>query len=617
MKLSKKLSIAVSCAALAGLAMNLVACGGNASGGGSGAKEPLKDKYSVNYNLNYDGGGVRAVELQAGQRAVDWNAVRDGHTLVGWYTDAACTNEYVFSRRIHSDLELYASWEKLGDTVTVKFDANSLGNTHPETAELVKGSKINRALAPDIDKIGFDLEGWYTDAECKNKWNFDTQTVDGDITLYANYTYDDSVYRDENGAPVFENVQINIWLSTDYGARDGLKEIVDKFNAEYEGRIRINANTNLVTQNLFSLRFQETANKNMGYENYYTVPDVYDLAGIECDYSRWYSGLMQDSMFDGSLCSVPMVAAVPYIVYNKDLMAKYNDDLRLPGSYTRFAQLLDAAYAGEARDNPSFTPAVTGNSWPYRVLGSTTAFLQNGAKYYDYKDGKYYTPWTDATVAAGAKTAFENIYAFLGADGKYGGVINEDNGKGYNNRGGNDNVTIADVARGDALIGVVNFPGDSATVVRNPDIGVMPLSGLYSDGASKNLVPAYSLGIGFYKAQDLSNTELAACAVFADYASKHSYFCSKSGWFPIEKSATSCDEFAKSDILAYRYMSEHFKNIGDPENFVSLYGNPEYKSLVENFAEDTIVPYLHGDGSDDIDSLVEVSAKTIGGRIAF
>ena len=49
---------------------------------------------------------------------------------------------------------------------------------------VIDGSKLT---PPDSTKAGYDLADWYLDSDFNTLWNFDTDTVDSDITLYAKW----------------------------------------------------------------------------------------------------------------------------------------------------------------------------------------------------------------------------------------------------------------------------------------------------------------------------------------------------------------------------------------------------------------------------------------------
>ena len=67
---------------------------------------------------------------------------------------------------------------------TVCFDANGHG-TAPGAVSVVAGECIEKPADPSAD--GFLFTGWYRDADAMSAWNFDVDTVNGDITLYAGW----------------------------------------------------------------------------------------------------------------------------------------------------------------------------------------------------------------------------------------------------------------------------------------------------------------------------------------------------------------------------------------------------------------------------------------------
>ena len=70
-------------------------------------------------------------------------------------------------------------------TYTVTFDAQGHG-TAPKAQTVNKGGKANEP-AP-LTEEGWTFEGWYKEADCENKYNFATETVEKNITLYAKWT---------------------------------------------------------------------------------------------------------------------------------------------------------------------------------------------------------------------------------------------------------------------------------------------------------------------------------------------------------------------------------------------------------------------------------------------
>ena len=72
----------------------------------------------------------------------------------------------------------------VGSTYTVTFNANGHG-TAPATQNVTSGGKATEPAAPTA--TGFTFGGWYTEAECTNKYNFSTAVTEN-ITLYAKWT---------------------------------------------------------------------------------------------------------------------------------------------------------------------------------------------------------------------------------------------------------------------------------------------------------------------------------------------------------------------------------------------------------------------------------------------
>ena len=66
----------------------------------------------------------------------------------------------------------------------VRFDSN--GGSDVEELRVPYGEKIPKP--DDPTREGLYFSGWYTDIERTQKWDFDTDTVDGNITLYAGWS---------------------------------------------------------------------------------------------------------------------------------------------------------------------------------------------------------------------------------------------------------------------------------------------------------------------------------------------------------------------------------------------------------------------------------------------
>jgi len=86
-----------------------------------------------------------------------------------------------------SPFEFIYSTGIINDLYSVTFNCNGHGeNTRPaKITNVVQYATVSEPTAPEAD--GWTFGGWFKEKECKNKWDFDTDTVDGNIILYAKW----------------------------------------------------------------------------------------------------------------------------------------------------------------------------------------------------------------------------------------------------------------------------------------------------------------------------------------------------------------------------------------------------------------------------------------------
>ncbi len=111
----------------------------------------------------------------------------EGWTFGGWYYDSALTKEAKAGEEITANTKLYAKWTKkeapAPEKYTVRFDSQK--GTEVSAKEVEKGKKV--AKPEDPTREGYIFKGWYKEAGCTNAWNFDTDVVDKDLTLFAKW----------------------------------------------------------------------------------------------------------------------------------------------------------------------------------------------------------------------------------------------------------------------------------------------------------------------------------------------------------------------------------------------------------------------------------------------
>lgn len=140
--------------------------------------------YTVTLHFN-DGSAERQMIVTHGSK-LDEPAVdeRTGWTFHGWYSDAAYTKIWTFGTdTVTSNLDLYAKWTF--DSCTVTFNANG-GSAAPAAQTLWYGALVDDPGAPGTrDRYTFGW--WCSDENLTSRWTFATDTVSGDLTLYAKW----------------------------------------------------------------------------------------------------------------------------------------------------------------------------------------------------------------------------------------------------------------------------------------------------------------------------------------------------------------------------------------------------------------------------------------------
>ncbi len=152
---------------------------------------------SAIYTITFDGNGGSVVNGDGATEYVQY--VEKGYsaqlkpktfengdtTFIGWTTakDGSGTayqnNEVVES--INSTQTLYAQWG-----YTVSFDTD--GGTDVPSQLVIKGKTFSSNNLPSTPtKEGYAFESWYKEVELTNRWDFDTDTVASEITLYAKW----------------------------------------------------------------------------------------------------------------------------------------------------------------------------------------------------------------------------------------------------------------------------------------------------------------------------------------------------------------------------------------------------------------------------------------------
>jgi len=146
---------------------------------------------TVTFNTQ-DGSLVDSAQVVNGGKATKptTDPTKEGGKFAGWYKEAAGTTEWDFDTDVITGATtIYAKWTPVW---VVWFNANGGGWTGQiNTSALVDDGETVAAPTEDPIRSGYKFEGWYTENEDGNKWDFDNDTVTEDINLCAKWTADD------------------------------------------------------------------------------------------------------------------------------------------------------------------------------------------------------------------------------------------------------------------------------------------------------------------------------------------------------------------------------------------------------------------------------------------
>lgn len=145
--------------------------------------------YTVRFNNNYDG-VVTKVEVESGKTlTLPAEPSRTGYTFKGWYTEYGedAATGFDASKPVEKDTTVFAKWERNNSVSLVTFKFRNL-RTRDKVVSVGKGEKLERPENPKFDDNEmYAFDGWYTDSDCKNVFDFN-QSVNDDIILYAGWT---------------------------------------------------------------------------------------------------------------------------------------------------------------------------------------------------------------------------------------------------------------------------------------------------------------------------------------------------------------------------------------------------------------------------------------------
>ena len=148
----------------------------------------VEQEYTVTFNSN-GGSAVGSQTIVAGHKVTrPTDPTKAAHNFLGWYKESSFTNLWDFNTDVvTSNITLFAKWEAI--TYTVTFNSN--GGTAVSSQTVNPGTTVTKPTEP-TKSGGYAFDGWYKESTFVNLWNFSTDTVTENTTLYAKWV--DAIY---------------------------------------------------------------------------------------------------------------------------------------------------------------------------------------------------------------------------------------------------------------------------------------------------------------------------------------------------------------------------------------------------------------------------------------
>ena len=141
--------------------------------------------YTVDFDLQGHGDHIDSQTINYNTKVTKpTDPSETGYTFGGWYKEKACENAWNFAEnKVTANTTLYAKWTI--NSYTVTFNMKDHG-TQVDPLSVNYGGKVTAPTAPT--ESGYTFGGWFKDETCEYKWDFATNTVTANTTLYAKWT---------------------------------------------------------------------------------------------------------------------------------------------------------------------------------------------------------------------------------------------------------------------------------------------------------------------------------------------------------------------------------------------------------------------------------------------
>lgn len=144
-------------------------------------------KYTVIFNSNGGSAISPITDVEVNNKiTAPVNPTKANYTFDGWFKNSTLTTRWDFANdTVTTNTTLYAKWDAIPVTYTVAFNSNG-GSAVSDYTNILANAKISQPSNPT--KTGFTFGGWYKEDTLTNAWNFNTDTVKANTTLFAKWT---------------------------------------------------------------------------------------------------------------------------------------------------------------------------------------------------------------------------------------------------------------------------------------------------------------------------------------------------------------------------------------------------------------------------------------------
>jgi uncharacterized repeat protein (TIGR02543 family) len=155
---------------------------GNSEGSGN-----QTTKATVTFNSN-GGSAVDAITVDKGSRVTKpADPTKEGFTFAGWFKEDTLATQFDFdSETVSADITLYAKWDAVNASATFTVTFNTNGGSDVPVQQIAQDGKV---VKPETDptREGYTFAGWFKDADCTIAFDFETEVITADTTIYAKW----------------------------------------------------------------------------------------------------------------------------------------------------------------------------------------------------------------------------------------------------------------------------------------------------------------------------------------------------------------------------------------------------------------------------------------------